>query len=110
MSKNMQRLGATLSNRMKKTATGAVPTTIELGVVNANLSITTDSLKVPIPKGDYMVNFMLTGGRNTSSEYVNGTNHSHTIPGAFRGLAVGDRVLVAWCGNEPVVLAIVVSS
>lgn len=105
MSKNMQRLGATLSNRMKRTASGAVPTTIELGIVNANLSITTDSLREPIPKGDYMVNFMLTGGT-----YIGGGDHSHSLPDGFRGLKAGDRILVAWCGNDPVVIAIVVSS
>lgn len=129
MSKNMQRLGATLSNRMKRTADGAVPTTIELGVVNPNLSITTDSLQEPIPKGDYMVNIMLTGSRNISGgshshdggshdghETEDGTHshsggsHSHELPDSFRGLQAGDRVLVAWCGNEPVVIAIVVSS
>lgn len=129
MSKNSQRLGATLSNRMKRTADGAVPTSIELGVVNSNLSITTDSLKAAIPKGDYMVNLMLTGGLTTSStshthsggahgghESGTGTHehsggeHNHSLPGAFRGLRAGDRVLVAWCGTEPVVIAIVTSS
>ena len=129
MSKNMQKLGATLSNRMKRTSREAVPTTIELGVVNANLSITTESLQAAIPKGDYMVNLALTGGRSTSTEshihqggthvghdggtgehaHVDGS-HSHQLPGAFRGLQAGDRVLVAWCGNEPVVIAIVTSS
>lgn len=128
MSKNSQRLGATLSNRMKRTANGAVPTTIELGIVNSNLSITTDSLQAAIPKGDYMVNLMLTGSRNTSTEshthtggehgQYSGTGshshtdgeHSHVLPGGFRSLRAGDRVLVAWCGNEPVVIAIVTSS
>lgn len=128
MSKNMQRLGATLSNRMKKTANGAVPTTIELGIVNSNFSITTDSMKEAIPKGDYMVNLMLTGTRSTSDEshthsggshaqYSGSGSHTHTdgehhheLPDGFRCLEVGDRVLVAWCGYEPVVIAIVVSS
>ena len=129
MSKNMQKLGSTLSKRMKRTADGAVPTAIELGVVNSNLSITTDSLQAAIPKGDYMVNLMLTGGRSTSAESHthsggahggheggdgshshSGGSHSHELPGEFRGLKAGDRVLVAWCGNEPVVIAIVVSS
>ena len=128
MSKNMQRFGATLSNRMKKTANGAVTTTIELGVVNSNLSITMDSLQAAIPKGDYMVNLMLTGSRSTSTEshthsggehsqysgsgshrHTDG-EHSHVLPSGFRTLLPGDRVLVAWCGNEPVVIAIVVSS
>lgn len=128
MSKNMQRLGATLSNRMKRTANGAVPTTIELGVVNSNLSITTDSLQAAIPKGDYMVNLMLTGSRRTSTEshtHSGGSHaqysgsgshthsdgeHSHELPSGFRELRSGDRVLVAWCGTEPVVIAIVTSS
>ena len=110
MSKNMQRFGAALENRMKKTARGATHTTIELGVVNSNLSITTDSLRVPIPRGDYMVNLAMTGGVQTSSVSMNGTTHSHSIPSTFRGLQAGDRVLVAWCGNEPVVIAIVVGS
>ena len=122
MSKNSQRLGAILSNRMKKTANGAVPTTLELGVVNANLSITTDGLQAAIPKGDYMVNLMLTGGLMTSTESITYTGepyeegetgygaHSHELPAAFRALQAGDRVLVAWCGNEPVVIAIVCSS
>lgn len=129
MSKNFQRLGATLSNRMKRTADGAVPTSIELGVVNSNLSITTDSLQEPIPRGDYMINLMLTGGITTSTESHthsggshgghesgsgthshDGGDHSHELPITFRGLRVGDRVLVAWCGTEPVVIAIVTSS
>lgn len=128
MSKNMQRLGATLSNRMRRTADGAVPTTIELGIVNSNLSITTDSLQAAIPRGDYMVNLMLTGSRRTSTESHthsggehaqeagsgshshSGGDHSHELPAGFRGLQAGDRVLVAWCGVEPVVIAIVTSS
>lgn len=91
MGTNMQRLGATLSNRMKKTANGAVPTTIELGVVNANLSITTDSLQDPIPRGDYMISSSLTGN-------------------GYVSLYAGARVLIAWCGFEPVVIAVVISS
>ncbi len=130
MSTNMQRLGETLSSRMKKTSSAAVRTTVELGTINSNLSLTTDSLPTPIPKGDYMVNIMLAGGSyRTSSESHShsggshshsgsdhshsggshshsGGEHSHELP----SLKAGDRVLVAWCGNEPVVIAVVVGS
>ena len=105
MSNNMQRLGNTLANRMNRTARGAVSTSVELGTINANLSLTPDSLKAAIPKGDYMVNLMLTGGTS-----ITGGDNSYELPAAFRSLRAGDRVLVAWCGNEPVVVAIVVSS
>lgn len=131
---NMQRLGDVLATRMKKTSAAAVPTTIELGTINGNLSLTTDSLPTPIPKGDYMINLMLAGNSyRTSSETHShsggshshsgsdhshsggshshdGGAHSHELPSAFRSLKAGDRVLVAWCGYEPVVIAIVVSS
>ena len=106
MSSNVERLGSLLSNQMKKTSNAAVPVAIELGKVNANLSITTDSLRTPIPKGDYMVNVMLTGSFSTSGASHGDGTHSHSFP----GIKPGDRILVAWCGNEPVVIAVVVSS
>lgn len=100
MSSNIQRLGNTLARRMKSTANAAVPTTLELGSIGGNLSLTTDSLRSTIPRGEYMVNLMLTGENQISTE----------LPETFRGLKAGDRVLVAWCGNEPVVISIVVGS
>lgn len=115
MNSNIQQLGNILSNRMKATAKGFATVPIELGTVNKNLSITTDSLQTTIPKGDYMVNLALTGsgtisgGSHGGHESGSGT-HSHDLPSAFRGLRAGDRILVAWCGYEPVVIAIVVSS
>ena len=130
MSSNMQRLGDTLAGRMKKTASGAIPTTVELGIINANLSLTTDSLKSPIPKGDYMVDIRLkcstyqtsqethshSGGGHgghlsgSGSHSHDGGDHDHRLPEEFRPLQAGDRVLVVWCGNEPVVTNILVSS
>lgn len=104
MSSNIQRLGNTLANRMKKTADAAVPTTLELGSIRDNLSLTTDSLRSLIPRGEYMVNLMLTDAA------VIGEEAGNELPGSFRSIKDGDRVLVAWCGNEPVVIAIVVSS
>lgn len=132
MSSNIQRLGETIAGRMKRTAKDMVPTSIELGIINSNLSLTTDSLKTQIPKGDYMVNLLLAGQEEeTSSEEHthSGGSHSHSGDGLMltggahghgggehshkvmlRTLNAGDRVLVAWCGHEPVVIAVLVSS
>lgn len=105
MPTNIQRLGNTLATRMKMTSSAAVPTTVELGTINSNLSLTTDGLMATIPKGDYMVNLMLAG--TFSTDYSGNEDwHSHSM----RGLRAGDRVLVVWCGNEPVVVAVVVGS
>ena len=129
MGENIQRLGDTLSGRMKKSARAAIPTSLELGKINANLSLTTDSIAAPIPKGDYMINLTLVSRTyQTSEETHNHTGgehlqyigsgrhthddgaHDHRLPADFRKVKAGDRVLVAWCGHEPVVVAIVVSS
>ena len=112
MNSNMQRLGDTLASRMKKTSAAAIPTTIELGTIGSNLSLTVDSIPTPIPKGDYMISLMLTSSsyRTGTATDGDGNAHSHSLPAAFRSLKVGDRVLVAWCGNEPVVISVVVSS
>lgn len=104
MSSNMQRLGNMLSDRMKKTAGAYKTTALELGTINSNLSLTIDSLSGTVPKGDYMVNIMLTG-----SEPVD-TGQENPLPSVIKKLEGGDRVLVAWCGNEPVVIAVVISS
>lgn len=78
MSRNIQRLGETLSDRMIKTANAAVSIETELGTINENMSLKPDSLQVDIPQGDYMIQ-------------------------AGQKLRPGDRVLIAWCGNEPVI-------
>lgn len=106
---NIQKLGNTLAGRMQKTARAAVPTTLELGRINENLSLSTDSLRTAIPKGDYMVALHLSGGSyRTSSD--SDTPHSHALPDVLRQIKAGDRVLVAWCGHEPVIISVVVSS
>ena len=117
---NIQKLGNTLAGRMQKTASAAVPTTLELGRINENLSLSTDSLRTAIPKGDYMVALHLAGSsyRTSSESHTHtgsdhshsGGSHSHALPDVFRKVKAGDRVLVAWCGNEPVIISIVVSS
>ena len=98
MGNNVERLGNVLAGRMKKTAGAAVPTSLELGTINPNMTLTTDSLQATIPKGDYLVNLLLLG-----SSYGEMSEDVRTLTG-------GDRVLVAWCGNDPVVIAVVTSS
>lgn len=136
MSSNVQRLGETLASRMKRTANAAVPTTLELGIINANLSLTVDSIGNPIPQSDYMVALHLThenyysynelnSSRQAPHHHAGGTHgghdggdgyhthddglHDHRVPSVFRRLQPGDRVLVAWIGFEPVIIDIVVA-
>lgn len=129
MNNNLQRLGDTLSGRMKKTAGAAVPVAVELGTMSGNLALIPDSMATPIPKGQYMVDIRLTGSFKTEktahshsggahdghtagdgAHSHTGGDHDHRLPEEFRALKAGDRVLVLWCGNEPVITAIVKSS
>ena len=108
---NLERLGHTLDGRMKKTSGAAVQICVELGQINGNMSLTTDSLQSSIPKGDYMIDLALASkSYRTDKAKIDDKEHDHALPDSIRGVQAGDRVLVAWCGNEPVVVAIVVSS
>lgn len=130
MSKSTDRLCAVLSGQMTRTAKGNLPTGPELGVIGPRLSLIPDSIRKPIPKGSYLVDITLThpdynvqvtththnGGPHGGHTGGSGTHthsdgaHTHRIPDVFRNLQEGDRVLLVWCGNEPVVLAIVTES
>lgn len=109
MGKQIDKLGNVLATRSKNTAKAALNRTLltELGRVDGNLAVIPDSLPHPIPKGEYMVSLMLTGGFMTE----NANDHTHRLPkDQYRALKPGDRVLICWAGMEPVVVAIVVSS
>ena len=112
MPNNIDRLGNAITDKMKKISNAAVPTFLELGKVNSDMSISTDSMPVRIPIGDYMVNITLNSPTyNTSTQTLSyGHTHDHRLPNNFRSLQSGDRILVAWCGYQPVVLAIISSS
>lgn len=87
MGKNTQRLGNLLSDGMKRTVRANQSVTLELGSINSDLSLKTDSLTGNIRPSDYMVD-----------------NRFKASP-----LLPGDRVLVAWAGGEPVIVAVVVA-
>ena len=128
MSENIEKFASLMSNRMRDTAGAIIPSTVELGTITANYSLVPDNFRAAIPKGDYMVNLMLTGSKTTSrtehkhdgggheqqvgsgTHSHSGGEHDHALPDAFRNIRPGDRVLIAWCGNDAVVIAIVVSS
>lgn len=136
MSKNGERLKNILDSNIKRTGRSMTPVTLELGTINGSLALVTDSISDPIPQKEYMVSLHLThetyysynelnssakaphthsGGEHSGHESGTGSHthndglHDHRVPSVFRRLKAGDRVLVAWVGNEPVVVDILVS-
>ena len=89
------------------------------------MSLTTDGMSGNIEPRDYMVDIRLasglyetkkakvelTGGSHGGHESGNGSHthtggeHIHAMP----GINPGDRVLVAWIGNDPIIVAVVVA-
>ena len=118
-------LGKLMDAQMKKVVGANKGISVELGKINANMSLSVGSLANAIPKGDYMVSLRLTISSlvlDTSQTLLNTEttdNHMHlisrhdhtvTLPAQLRSIQAGDRVLVAWVGTEPIVVDIVVSS
>lgn len=75
----ISRLALTLSRRMKQE--NESDEIIDFGKIQKNMSLVTDAFPVPIAKGEYLV---LSHGEER--------------------VKPGDRVLVAWVGNEAVVM------
>lgn len=123
---NIQRLGDTLSDRMVKSSNAAVPVTVELGIINSDMSLSTDSLSGKIDPRDYMIDLRLTHKNYYTYDEMNSSAkaphhhsggdhvhddglHDHRVPSVFRRLEPGDRVLVLWVGHEPIIVSIIVS-
>ena len=84
--KNTSRLGGILADHMKKTAKAGLPMGLDLGrITDQRLTLVTDKLRVPIPRGSYS-----------------------TLGTLY--LEAGYRVVVAWIANEPVILGRLVST
>lgn len=127
MGNSIKQLGNVIAGRIQKTAQANKGMYLELGTINADLSLKVDGLVGNITPNDYMVDVRLThidyntsetehehsGGAHGGHELGTGTHthdggkHLHRVPSVFRRLEAGDRVLVAWVGNDPVIVAIV---
>lgn len=114
-------LAELLSKQMQTIRKAGNSLLLELGRIQSDLSLSVDSLKDSIPKGDYLLSLSLTGltGENLHSEAIshlhsggehtqqtgNGfhthedDSHTHVLPAPLRGIKPGDRVLVVWAGN-----------
>lgn len=108
----LSKLARVMSNRMREfsdqTAEDVTP---DFGVINGNMSLTTNRFPVAIPRGEYYIGRLVSGlqisvsgGAHGGHETGNGT-HSHTV--TLPGLSPGDHVLVVWVQNEPVVVDVI---
>lgn len=85
--------------------------TFDFGEIKGDYSLLANTFPVPIPKGDYSVCRLITGisigisgGAHDGHSMGSGShNHSAVIP----KLKPGDRVLLVWVQEEPVVIDVI---
>ena len=101
-------LGNELHRNMQNIVGANSSDPLEFGKINSDMSLQTDNFQRPIPKGDYMVNILLTSNHGLTISGEHSGTGSYTVESHI--LKVGDRVLVAKVGKERVVIAVVTSS
>lgn len=79
MASNIEKLGETLQGRMHTVRKSKSATLIELGSLVGEKILKPDTSPGPIPQGEYS---LCSSGK----------------------VKAGDRVLIVWCGDEPVII------
>lgn len=106
--KSNSRLAAALQQRMVEASQFVTPEQPELGTITGSMGLKLDSFPEEIPKTDYMVcrTLML---KDTNTENAGDPSHKHAVKmtAVIPNLSAGDRVLVIYAGNEPVVIDVV---
>lgn len=108
----ISKLARVMSKRMREYA-GQTEEDVcpDFGVINENMSLTTNRFPIAIPKGEYHVcrlvsglKLSISGGVHGGHESGNGL-HEHTV--VLPELEPGDHVLVVWVKKEPVVVDVI---
>lgn len=105
-------LAGILSGRMKQENKSAE--VLDFGKINPDYSLQTNTFPIPIPKTDYTVLRCAAYGEadavigETSEESSPGSHkHDVLLPKNMKSICPGDSVLVAWVGNDAVVIDII---
>lgn len=115
-------LARTLQERIQMMNIG--PPVLDFGTIQGDMSLITNNFPLPIPQSDYMVcraaalgavNDVLYKTRGTEPRNnvdfsgTPDTSHFHDvlIGEKIRWLKPGDRVLVAWVGDDPCVVDLI---
>lgn len=102
------KLAGVLDGRMQ--AQNASPLIVDFGDIGPNMELTTNTFPRAIPASDYSVCRSLTLG-NVGAVLAQVTTSegkgNALVPDLMRRLLPGDRVLVAWVQDEPVVIDLI---
>lgn len=102
----LQELARILDGRMKERSVSDI--VLDFGEITGSYELLTTSYQVPIPRDGYQVCRQLTLGNTGDVLCRVSEGRSAYIPEKMRKLKPGDKVLVAWVRNEPVVIDITI--
>ena len=105
MSSNIEKLGETLQGRMRSVRQTGKGVQLELAQIGAGGKLVPDVSPGPIPIGEYSICRTVSGKVMKEGKVAADSMHMEDI--RYEGLKEGDRVLLAWCGNEPVVIDLI---
>jgi len=82
--------------------------TIDLGTIQEDYSLLTDSYDIPIPAESYLIleNLSIIEDTFATTESAGDPVHTHTIktPEKLKAIKPSDRVLVNWVGSDAIVV------
>ncbi|MCI9641057.1 hypothetical protein [Emergencia sp. 1XD21-10] len=93
MASNIEKLGETLQGRMRSVKQSGSSTLLELAEIGSGGALLPDVSPGPIPAGEYSICRAVSGKVTADFRYEK--------------LKAGDRVLLCWCGREPVVIDVI---
>lgn len=108
----INKLANALSIRMKQASRS--PLLLELGTIGDDYSLQTDTFPISMPAADYTVCRSAAYGQENGEVFhtfyesaPEDHRHKLNIGKMMKSIMPGDRVLVAWVQNEPVVIDII---
>ena len=107
----VNRLGRVLREQMK--GMGERPPLLDFASIEPDMSLKLNTFPEPIPQTDYVVCRSVAFGAVDSviitTQQGGGSPHTHEIlaDDKTRWLQPGDRVLVAWVGDDPCVIDLI---
>lgn len=105
----INRFARTIQERMQ--AMNIKPSVLDFGTIQGDMSLLTNGFPLPIPQSDYLVCRSAALGK--ADDIIIKTKvaaaHTHDVPVGEkrRWLQPGDRVLVAWVGDDACVVDLI---
>ena len=108
-----EKLALELQRRMQVVNAANTAMFPEIGTITGSVGLKLSSVNNTIPKGEYLVSRILTFDSSqpfTTTEITGEHDHKVPLPKKLSPLKSGARVLVIWCGYEPVVVSVLENS